>query len=57
MSNVVIKCPQTGKTIPTGIAMDKVSFESATLTNNSFGPCPACGRRHTWDKRDAWVQG
>lgn len=55
MGTVVIKCPKTGKTISTGIGMDKSSFENSNLSNNSVS-CPACGGMHTWNKKDAWVQ-
>lgn len=56
MGMVMIKCPTTGKAIPTQIGMDKQSFQSSTLVNNTIGPCPACGQFHTWSKKDAWVQ-
>lgn len=52
MGQVMIRCPQTGKLVSTGIAMDKASFESSTLTNNSV-KCPLCGNIHVWSKRDA----
>lgn len=55
MAHIVIKCPNTGKPVPTGVDMDKKGFESAQLSGNSF-QCPACGNMHTWDKKDAWVQ-
>ena len=54
MGLVMIQCPNTGKAIPTGFDMDKTSFQSSTLNRNSVG-CPACGKTHTWDKKDAWV--
>lgn len=54
MGMVMIKCPKTGKPLPTGIAMDKKSFESSSMSNNSVG-CPHCGESHVWNKRDAWV--
>jgi len=57
MGQVMIKCPVTGKPLPTGFNMPKASFASATLTNNSVGPCPHCGQMHTWSKADAWVEG
>lgn len=54
---VLIACPVTGEPVPTGFVMDPASFESATLVDNSFGPCPSCGRVHTWSKPDAWIEG
>ena len=56
MGMVMIKCPKTGKPVPTGFGMDKGSFESSTLTNNTVSPCPACGGKHTWSKKDGWLQ-
>jgi hypothetical protein len=53
MAQVMIKCPKTGKLVPTGIVMDKISFKTSTLTNNTLGNCPACGENHVWSKKDA----
>jgi endogenous inhibitor of DNA gyrase (YacG/DUF329 family) len=53
----MIKCPITGKAVPTGFGADQQSFESSSYSQNTFGPCPACGKMHTWDKKDAWLQG
>lgn len=57
MGMVMIMCPKTGRPVPTGFGMDKESFKNPTvvLSQNSFGPCPACGGMHTWDKKDGWV--
>lgn len=55
MGKVVIKCPTTGKVIPTGMASDKSSFESSQFVNN-IARCPACGQKHVWNKADAWLQ-
>jgi len=56
MGQVMIKCPTTGKSLSTGMAMDEQSFESAQLINNVVGACPHCGQNHTWSKPDAWVE-
>lgn len=55
MPSVKIKCPVTGKDVPTGMVMDLVSFANATLTNNTI-QCPHCGKVHTWSKVDAFVE-
>jgi hypothetical protein len=52
MAIVVITCPVTGKEADTGFVMDKVSFESSALSQNSF-ICPHCKKSRTWDKKDA----
>lgn len=48
---LMIKCPKTGKAIPTGFDMDETSLATATLTNNSV-TCSECGGTHTWSKSD-----
>lgn len=55
MAMVKIKCPVTGKDVPTGIEMDLQSFSSVTLTNNRVR-CPHCGEMHTWSKSDAFLE-
>ncbi len=51
MPMLLIKCPTTQKLIPTGMAFDKGSFESATLSNNQMR-CSACNQLHVWNKQD-----
>ena len=54
MSMVMVKCPQTGRAIPTGIKTDRDSFRRCAVffarTN-----CPICHIDHTWFAREAWV--
>ncbi len=57
MPRVMIKCPKTGKPVPTGMGADQKSFESGCFRDNSFGPCPECGQRHIWQKDDAFLEG
>lgn len=52
MPMLMIKCPKTGKPVPTGINMPQESLDSSTLESNTIGRCPACGESHTWGKRD-----
>jgi endogenous inhibitor of DNA gyrase (YacG/DUF329 family) len=51
MAMLMIKCPATGKPTPTGVAMDKKSFETSVLTNNTT-TCPHCKGAHMWSKKD-----
>ena len=51
MGELKIKCPNCGSIIGTGFSMDKQSFESSTLANNSVN-CPVCGSMVTWNKED-----
>ncbi len=55
MPKLMIRCPKTGKAIFTGIVMDKASFESSSLSENSV-QCTECGNAHTWNKDGAFLE-
>jgi hypothetical protein len=51
----MIKCPTTGRDIPTGIETDRPSFSSAPVFfSRTF--CPLCRTNHEWFAKDAWVR-
>ncbi len=52
MSMLYIKCPKTGKNVPTGISVPKNSDLSG-FTKNSIS-CPHCGEIHMWDGKHAF---
>lgn len=54
MGMVMIKCPQTGRAIPTGIETDRESFRRMPVF---FGHtrCAICNANHDWFAREAWV--
>ena len=54
MGMVMVKCPQTGHAIPTGIKTDRESFRRSPVF---FGRtrCPICHTDHAWFAREAWV--
>jgi hypothetical protein len=54
MGMVMIKCPQSGRAIPTGIDADHDSFQRCVVF---FGRtrCPICRTDHAWFAREAWV--
>ena len=54
MAKIMIKCPTTGKAVPTGMSMDAASFAGSTFSDNSVG-CRECGQTHTWSKGDAFL--
>ena len=55
MGNVMIKCPETGSAIPTGIRMDHDRFQqSPVFFARTF--CPICQSNHEWFAREAWVE-
>jgi hypothetical protein len=55
MGLVVIRCPQTGREIPTGIEADRRSFSRAPVFfSRTF--CPLCRTNHEWFAKEAWVR-
>lgn len=54
---ILITCPNTGRPLSTGMVMDRRSFASSVLLNNSVGPCPHCGQIHSWSKEQAYLEG
>jgi len=55
MGRVVIRCPATGQTIPTGIEADHLKFAcSPVFFADAY--CPICNANHRWFARDAWVE-
>ncbi|GLR97766.1 hypothetical protein ACVIU7_005985 [Bradyrhizobium liaoningense] len=55
MGMIMVKCRQTDRVIPTGIARDRETFlRSAVFFGSTH--CPACSANHNWFARDAWVE-
>jgi hypothetical protein len=54
MGMVMIKCPETGWDIETGIVADAKSFR-ATPVFFSRTYCPLCNNHHEWFAQNAWV--
>jgi hypothetical protein len=54
MGAVMIRCPQTGRDIATGIVADRESFQATPVF---FGHvyCPICRTEHEWFAKEAWV--
>lgn len=55
MGRIVFDCPTTGIVVDTGLVMGEEAWESATLTNNTYGPCPHCGATHKWSSDNAYL--
>jgi hypothetical protein len=54
MGVVMIKCPETGRAIPTGMEADRDRFRcSPVFFARSF--CLICKTSHEWFAREAWV--
>ena len=54
MGIVMIKCPRTGRDIPTGIVADRAAFNAAPVFF-ARAHCPLCRVEHEWFAADAWV--
>ena len=52
MDDVMIKCPETGKAVRTGMVADKDGFEDSVLDESTL-QCPHCAKTRTWNKSDA----
>jgi hypothetical protein len=52
---VLIRCPQTGELVPTGLRMDVDAFNSVTL-DEYITVCPECGEAHKWSKDAAFLE-
>jgi hypothetical protein len=54
MAAVMVRCPQTGRGIATGIVTDRESFEATPVF---FGRvyCPLCRSEHEWFAKEAWL--
>ena len=49
---LLVRCPETGKLLPIGIAMDAGPFERSNFVDNAAS-CPHRGGTHRWSKADA----
>jgi hypothetical protein len=54
MGVVMVKCPETGHDIPTGIVTDRKSFD-ATPVFFARVYCAICRTEHEWFAKEAWV--
>jgi hypothetical protein len=51
---VMVKCPQTGRAIPTGIKTDCESFRRSPVFF-ARTRCPICHTDHAWFAPEGWV--
>jgi hypothetical protein len=54
MGTVMVKCPKTGREIPTGLEVEAESFYSSPVFF-ARTYCPICRKDHEWFAGDAWV--
>jgi len=50
----MIKCPQTGRAISTGMQADREKFQCSTVFF-ARTYCSICRANHEWFAREAWV--
>ena len=56
MPKIMIRCPITGKTVPTGLTTQMVVFDSIASDLEMPRRCPACLKMHNWMPKEAWVE-
>jgi hypothetical protein len=54
MAEILTRCPETGRAIPTGIKTEWVEFASLPPIRIPVR-CPECGTMHTWTIHNAWI--
>ena len=52
MSTMVMRCPNTGEMVLTGIMVSSETFKEL-VDNGSQVRCPACGEVHAWGEETA----
>jgi hypothetical protein len=53
MADIMIKCPEFGMAVPTGITTEMIILN--TLEFPLTMRCPACRQFHSWSRSDAWI--
>jgi hypothetical protein len=51
---VMVKCPNTGRELSTGIEMDAATFKRLPDIRSQL-MCPICKVDHVWSTREAWL--
>jgi hypothetical protein len=54
MGMVMIRCPSSGRTVSTGIELEKQTFIQLPDVSSGMS-CSACGGHHIWRKAEAWL--
>jgi hypothetical protein len=55
MPKIMIRCPITGRAVPTGLTTEMILFDSIDADLEMPLQCPACLKVHKWKPRDAWA--
>ena len=54
VSVIMVKCPNTGRELSTGIETDRAGFDRLPRLL-TYSRCPLCRLEHAWWKREAWL--
>lgn len=54
MSMIMIRCPETGREISTGIECEDDDFRKLPFVITQT-ICLSCGREHSWSKSETWL--
>jgi hypothetical protein len=54
VSVIMVKCPNTGRELSTGIETDQAGFDRLPRML-TYSRCPLCRLEHAWWKREAWL--
>jgi len=54
VSVIMVKCPNTGRELSTGIETDQAGFDRLPRLL-TYSRCPLCRLEHAWWKREAWL--
>ena len=55
MSSVMIRCPNTGRSVSTAIETEPSVFRRLPKVASRM-LCPACGQEHVWMTSSAWLE-
>lgn len=52
---VMIRCPVTGRAVPTGLTADPATWDIRAIGLNRVS-CPDCKQVHAWSKKEASLE-
>ena len=54
MPEIMIRCPNLRRIVPTGLTTEKIKLSSLSDLKLPL-LCPACLKTHKWGQKDAWI--
>jgi len=54
MPDIVIRCPNLGRVVPTGLTTEKIKLSSLSGIKLRL-QWPACLKIHKWGHKEAWI--